>query len=154
MSIKEDIEMLKAELHLPKFQAPDKVEEIFDLCNSYEKLTHTDPVQLLTFATLLSSYGLFLTSETNLLSARHDHWERIIQKRVGVLAKNADGFSFKEKELFIRTNDPEAIAADEKKSNIKTLLTTISFLSLKINNLVESLTNLARARQNQARMDY
>ncbi len=154
MSLKEDIVLLKAELHLPEFSAPEKVSEIFALCNSYDRLMHTDPIELLTNATILASYAMFLTSETNIISAKLEYYEGVVQKRLGTLIKSADGFTLKEKEIFIRYNDPEAAKAEEKRAELKIMMTTVAFLSLKINTMIDSLTTLARARQNQARYDY
>jgi hypothetical protein len=144
----EKLESFKAEIFFPNLTPPDNINQIIQKVSSANLIKTLSITDIAENMVLLSSYSLFLTKEENRLNAYINWCESNIKFIVGQQMNQISGY-FQEKDLFIRSNDTNAIKLGELKLIAEVKLNSIKFIAQKISYLSDKLESFMFARKKE-----
>lgn len=141
--IKQNIELFKAEAFFPDFKPSVDVQKFLQDIGDMKHLNRLTGGELLEYAVLLSHYSLSLTIQENRIKSHITWCETNLKQIVGRLLDQSFGFTFQEKDCYIRANEPRAVQLEEIKLQDQIKLDTIIFVSQKVHFLSEMVKSLA-----------
>jgi hypothetical protein len=142
----ERIESFKAELFWPDLTPPVEIEKILSICNSADSLKNLGAEDIAIYATVISSYAMYLTKEENRLQSYWNWCESNIKFIVGQKVEEAFGSFFQERDWYIRSHEQSAMKLGEVQLSAKVKLDSIRFIGQKLGHLSERLENLSYAK--------
>lgn len=139
---REELEKFKAEVFWPDLRPSLEIQAFVQNLSSTQFLRDLSVMDLQERCIQLAHYGLFLTTQENRLKSYISYCENNIKVIVGRLMQEAYGFSFQEKDLYIRTHDDNAQTLQNNKDHAQVKLEYIMFLSQKISVLIDTIKGL------------
>lgn len=150
--VRENLDIFKGEISLPKLESPDKIESILQDLSNHMALKRLDPIALNEYAVLLGIYSTYLTMEMNRYITQRNWCDANLQHIIGRELDNVEGYGYQEKSHKIVSLHPEASKLDEKKLLIQTKIDYISGIAQKLQFMCDMLKNLAYSKSKQG--DY
>ena len=149
--LKTQIDGFHETIKLPKAIPTEPIEDIVSKITSHRQLRALGTIELAEYGVLLSAYAYFLTQQEAALQSTVNWCENHIKLIVGKKVQEVNGY-FSEKDVYIRANEPNAAALEEKKALAQAKLDTIKFLSQRLQYLCDTVKLLAtehsRTRRN------
>lgn len=142
----EQLELMKAEIHLPNLAPPDGIDEIIKGLSNQEYIRSLDIATICDHMVLLASYMLFLTIYENRVASYFNWCESNIKYIVG---KNLDQVPvnyFTEKDWYIRSHEDNAIKLEAMKLTLQVKLDTLKNLGFKLNTIYDALKAMQLAK--------
>jgi hypothetical protein len=156
--IRDKMEIFKAEIKLPDFQPPRGINEFIQSISDYNQLQAKGPIELFESAVLLEHYSTFLVLQENRLKAYINMCENNLRNIVGQNLANSFGFTFQEKDLYIRTHEDNAKELERKKNETQVKLDYIQFMGQKLHQLSDIVKSLgyqkSRINRNDSNRSY
>lgn len=139
---KEDLELFKAEAFLPELKPSQEVQEFLQNLANTKYLRDLESLDLQEKAVQLAHYAAYLTSQENRLRSYINYCEANLRVIVGQKMSEAWGFTFPEKDLYIRTHDENAMELQAKKDTYQVKLDYIQFMANKLSQINDTIKGL------------
>lgn len=137
------VEIMKSNMNFPNIKPPKNIGAILDIVSDTDAIRKLSGEQVAEYSVVLSAYSLYLGMEENRYTTFLNWCEGNMAFIVGKFVQDVDGYGFNEKNAYIRANEEHAVELNAKKLMAETKLTTIKFLSGKMDILAKQLQSLA-----------
>ncbi len=149
---KEDLELFKAEIFLPELKPSAEIQKFLENVPNSQYLRDLASMDLQEKQVQLAHYAAFLTSQENRMRSFINYCENNIKVIVGRMMQEAWGFTFAEKDLYVRTHDANAQELQAKKDKAQVKLDYINFMGQKIQNIADTLKGLCFEKNRVSRL--
>jgi hypothetical protein len=141
-SIDENLEIFKSDLYLPEFAQSQDVKNFLESLSDLSFLKTQSSTELFENYVRLCSYSAFLLTKENRILAYINAYEHNIRSIVGKNLKESWGFTFEEKNHYIRANEPHCVELQNKKYQLQIQYDYLRGISQKIEKIADSIKNL------------
>ena len=140
--IDENLEIFKSDLYFPEFAQSQDIKNFLESLSDLSFLKTQSPTELFENYVRLCNYSAFLLSRENRLLTYINAYEHNIRSLVGKNLQESWGFTFEEKNHYIRANEPNCVELQNKKFELQVQYDYIRGIAQKIEKLADAIKNL------------
>lgn len=145
------IQSFKTDINFPTIDPPNNITDIITKVSSGALIRNLSSMELMEYATILSSYSLYLSIQENRLDSLCGWCDSNIKFIVGKTVKDVEAYSFAEKDAYIRAHETNAVELHDQLLEHKAKKESIKFIAHKMHNLAEHLRGMASEKSKEKR---
>ncbi len=142
----EQLELMKAEIHLPNLAPPEDIDQILKDLSNQEYIRSLDIATISDHMVLLAAYMLYLTIYENRITSYSNWCESNIKYIVGKNLADVPVNYFTEKDWYIRSHEDNAIKLESMKLTLQVKLDTLKNLGFRLNTIYDALKAMQSAK--------